>query len=192
MEPQRALDKGDPFARVAKAAAGQGLAANKAKDRTDGEHVAPAPDDAPALPTQWKGLGEPVAAWCFRDAAGRVLRWTLRLEKTTGEKDIRPATLWRDAAGKLAWCLKGEPGSRPLYGLERLASRIGAPVLLVEGEKAADAAGERFPEFVAMTWPGGSHAVSKADFSALGGRHVILWPDADEPGRKAPRRRPGP
>ena len=180
---------GDPFTRVAKAAAGQSPVAAKAKDRDKGDHLAPAPDDAPDLPAQWKGLGAPAKAWCYRDSAGRVLRWVLRFEKTTGgevEKDIRPATLWRDAAGKLAWRLASEPGSlRPLYGLDRLAARIGAPVLLAEGEKAAAAAGERFPEFVAMTWPGGSNAVSKADFSPLGGRHVLVWPDADEPGRKA-------
>ncbi|OYU68773.1 MAG: hypothetical protein CFE28_01430 [Alphaproteobacteria bacterium PA2] len=181
--------KGDPFARVAKAAAGQSPVAAKAKDRDKGDHLAPAPDDAPELPAQWKGLGAHAKAWCYRDSAGRVLRWVLRFEKTTGgevEKDIRPATLWRDAAGKLAWRLASEPGSlRPLYGLDKLASRIGAPVLLVEGEKAADAAGERFPEFLAMTWPGGSNAVGKADFGPLTGRHVLVWPDADEPGRKA-------
>jgi putative DNA primase/helicase len=152
----------------------------------DGEHVAPAPPSAPVLPAEWKGLGAPVAAWAYRDAAGQVLRWTLRFAKPDGEKDIRPATLWRDGPGKpLRWRLKGEPGPRPLYGLDRLAARPTAPVLVVEGEKTADAAGERFPAFVAITWPGGSNAVGKADFSALHGRHVIVWPDADDPGRKA-------
>ena len=59
------------------------------------------------------------------------------------------------------------------------------PVLIVEGEKAADAAADRLPGFVAMTWPGGAKAVSKADWSPLAGRRVVVWPDADEPGVKA-------
>jgi uncharacterized protein (DUF927 family) len=181
--------KADPFARVAEAAAGAAdsrPAAGKAAGRDAGEHVAPVPADAPSLQAEWKGLGAPAGAWEYRDAAGRTLRWTLRFAKADGEKDIRPATLWRDKPGApLRGRLKGEPDLRPLYGLDRLAARPGAPVLLVEGEKTADAAGERFPDFVALTWPGGSNAVGKADFSPLHGRRVIAWPDADDPGRKA-------
>lgn len=180
--------KGDPFARVAEAAAGAATsppAAGKAAGRDAGEHIAPVPEGAPALPAEWRELGAPVGAWAYRDAVGRVLRWTLRFAKADGEKDIRPATLWRDKAGKLRWRFAGEPGPRPLYGLDRLAARAAAPVLLVEGEKTADAASERFPEFVALTWPGGSNAVGKADFAGLQGRHVVVWPDADDPGRKA-------
>lgn len=179
----------DPFARVASAAADAATPANVGaggRARDPGQHVAPAPADAPSLPGEWKDLGAPVAAWCYRDGAGAVLRWTLRFLRADGEKDIRPATLWRvRPGGPLRWKLKGEPDLRPLYGLDRLAARPGAPVLLVEGEKAADAAGERFPEYVAMTWPGGSNAVGKADFAPLRGRRVTVWPDADEPGRKA-------
>ena len=192
--------KSDPFARIAEAAAeaaGSGPAPAKAQGRDDGQHVVPVPHDAPALPADWKGLGAAVGRWEYWDAQGRSLRWTLRFPKPLpgeealprdrwSDKDYRPATLWRDKPGKpLRWRLAGEPGPRPLYGLDRLAVRLSAPVLLVEGEKAADAAGARFPEFVAMTWPGGSNAVAKADFSPLQGRRVLVWPDADEPGRKA-------
>jgi hypothetical protein len=85
----------------------------------------------------------------------------------------------------LRWALKAEPGARPLYGLERLAARPSAPVLVTEGEKDADGAAGRFPEFVCVTWPGGSNAVGKADFAPLNGRDVVIWGDADDPGRKA-------
>ncbi|MBU2134695.1 MAG: hypothetical protein KKA45_00675, partial [Alphaproteobacteria bacterium] len=68
-----------------------------------------------------------------------------------GKKEIRPATLWRGGTGQpLRWKPKAEPGPRPLYGLDRLAARPAARVLLVEGEKAADAAGKRFPDLVVM------------------------------------------
>ena len=35
------------------------------------------------------------------------------------------------------------------------------------------------------TWPGGSKAVRKADWSSLKGKDIVIWPDADEPGYKA-------
>jgi putative DNA primase/helicase len=74
---------------------------------------------------------------------------------------------------------------RPLYGLDALADRPAAPVVLCEGEKAAEAAWDLMPDAVGLTWPGGSKATDKADFSPLEGRDVILWADADEPGREA-------
>lgn len=158
----------------------------KAVKSDAGELVSPAPDDAPPLPETWPKLGRPSHVWAYRDAQGRVLRYTLRWSVGDGEKTIRAATLWRDDRGRVRWALKAEPGSaRPLYRLDALAARPGAPVLVVEGEKDADGAAERFPGFVCMTWPGGSNAVGKADFLPLGGRSVVVWPDADEPGRKA-------
>jgi hypothetical protein len=58
-------------------------------------------------------------------------------------------------------------------------------VLLVEGEKAADAAARLFPDYVAIGWMGGAHADSGADLAPLVGRSVVVWPDADEKGRDA-------
>jgi hypothetical protein len=89
--------------------------------------------------------------------------------------------------GAERWRWKAFQDRRPLYGLNRLAQRPDAPVVVVEGEKTADAAQEHFPEHVAITWPGGTNAVRKADWSILNGRQVVIWPDADEPGRKASR-----
>ena len=63
-------------------------------------------------------------------------------------------------------------------------ARIEAPVLLVEGEKTADAAQELFADLVVVTSPGGSNAAGKADWSALKGRAVTIWPDADGAGAK--------
>ena len=54
--------------------------------------------------------------------------------------------------------------------------------VLVEGEKAADAAQRLFPDYVAMSWMGGANADADADLSPLVSRDVILWPDADQPG----------
>ena len=63
-----------------------------------------------------------------------------------------------------------------------LAARPDAPVLVCEGEKAADAARPLFPDYVCLSWPGGANAVDKAGWQALAARDVTLWPDLDEPG----------
>jgi putative DNA primase/helicase len=56
-------------------------------------------------------------------------------------------------------------------------------MLVVEGEKSADAANTLFPDWVAVTSQGGSKAVGKADWTSLRGRSVMIWPDHDDPGQ---------
>jgi uncharacterized protein (DUF927 family) len=102
-----------------------------------------------------------------------------------GEKQILPRTWCRDEGGTESWRWKGFSAPKPLYGLDRLTAHPGAPVLLVEGEKTADAGQRIFPDHVVVTWPGGSNAVEKADWLPLQGRDVTLWRDADAAGRIA-------
>ncbi|MBU1157698.1 MAG: DUF927 domain-containing protein [Proteobacteria bacterium] len=108
----------------------------------------------------------------------------LRFNKEDGCKETRPLVFCEGPDGQRQWRWQMFAAPRPLYGLERLRARIEAPVLLVEGEKAADAAQELFPELVVVTSPGGSNAASKADWSPLQGRLVTIWPDADGAGAK--------
>jgi DNA primase len=58
-------------------------------------------------------------------------------------------------------------------------------VLVVEGEKAADAARALFPDHVAVCWQGGAQAVVLADWQPMAGRYLTVWPDNDDAGRKA-------
>lgn len=95
-------------------------------------------------------------------------------------KRIRP--LWFDGT---EWKWAAPPALRPLYNLDSLSQRPDAPVLIVEGEKTADAAAKLFPSAVAITWPSGCKAINKADWSQLIGRNCTLWPDADAPGIQA-------
>jgi len=94
-------------------------------------------------------------------------------------KKIRP--LWWDGT---AWRWKALPAPRPLLNLDQLRANSGT-VLIVEGEKAADAAAKLYPKAVVTTWPSGCKAIDKADWLPLQGRRVILWPDADQPGQQA-------
>jgi len=98
-------------------------------------------------------------------------------------KEFRPLTLWRDSvSGRLEWRWESWPPKRPLYGLQELADRPVAPVVVCEGEKATDAARRLLPGFVVVTSPTGSKSADKADWSPLHGRDVVIWPDADLPG----------
>jgi 5S rRNA maturation endonuclease (ribonuclease M5) len=71
--------------------------------------------------------------------------------------------------------------------LDQLYKKPQATVLIVEGEKTADAAQNMFSkdEIVVVTWPGGSAATSKADWIPVAFRDIIIWPDNDTPGFKA-------
>lgn len=149
----------------------------------DGECVLPAPPDAPTPAMRHPDLGTPVRVWPYRDAAGGLLGMAARYEHN-GTKDIRYYTLWR-RDGRLKWRCKHWPKPKPLYGLDRLAARPGVPVVVCEGEKACDAAGELMPDHVAVCWPGGASSPQIARWDALVDRDVILWPDNDQPGWKA-------
>lgn len=75
----------------------------------------------------------------------------------------------------------------PLYGLPTILERDDKAVILVEGEKAADAVAAE--GLVAATLAGGAGQI---DFGLalepLRGRVVLLWPDNDEPGRELMKR----
>ncbi len=124
------------------------------------------------------------SAWTYRDATGMPTAWVVRFDHPGGKKDIMPIRMV-DSQPKWKGYTGNEP--RPLYNLHKLAQRPDAPVLVVEGEKTADAAQALFPGHVAITWMGGSGNVGKADWSPLLNRKspVVLWADADTPGRKA-------
>jgi hypothetical protein len=145
--------------------------------------VLPVPAGAPAPPTEQKQRGRPSRIETYRDTAGLLLGHVWRFDRGDGGKDFVWLTWCRHTdTGRERWRWKGFPQPRPLYGLDRLAARLDAPVVVCEGEKAADAAAELLPEFVAVTSPGGSKAAGKAGWGPLAGRRVVIWPDADAPG----------
>lgn len=141
-----------------------------------------APDDAPPPPERHPKLGKPTGCWIYRDAAGRVIGLANRFDTPDG-KQFRPLTCWRSIkGGKPVWRWEAWPAPRPLYGLDRLAAKPSAMVVICEGEKAADAAARLLPDAVTITSPNGSKSAEKAEWRPLAGRKVIIWPDADEAG----------
>lgn len=124
----------------------------------------------------------------YRSEAGEILQLVLRFDHPTEKKEIRPLRyLGRDDKGLKVHWLTAVEAPRPLYGLYELAERPSVPVLVVEGEKAAEAAKSLFPDYVAVTWMSGAPSVRRNDFQPLAGRDVVIWPDNDTPGRQAGR-----
>ena len=155
------------------------------KQENFGSHVLSVPPGAPPIPIHYgNGLGSPSLVSPYRNIDGSVQGYILRFDLGQGKKDIRPLTLWKDPTGRLIWKLRGFPQPHLLYQLDRLVTSSEAPVLVVEGEKSADAAQLLFPGFVVTTAMHGAKSVEKADLTPLFGRNLLIWPDNDEAGQK--------
>ena len=142
--------------------------------------IIPAPENAPEPPRAHVVRGLPEATWCYRDAAGATVGYVYRFGTSDGGKETLPLLWARNSeTGEHKWHWKAFPEPRPLYGLDRLAARPEATVLVVEGEKCADAGHAELPDLVVVSWPGGGKAVRKADWLVLTGRRVVLWADCD-------------
>ncbi len=141
--------------------------------------IMPVPAGADAATFDHPRHGKPSKTWAYLGGAGELLGYVARFDTAEG-KEILPRVF--TATG---WRWQGLPKPRPLYGLDRLAARPDAPVVVVEGERCADAAVTLCPNHVAVTWCGGVGAVEYADWAPLQGRQTLIWPDADDPGVKA-------
>ena len=145
--------------------------------------VTPVPEACADCACTHPRYGPPAARWTYFDGNGEVLGYVARYEPAGERKQIVPWTWDGERWGMGQW-----PSPRPLYGLQDLDARPDSAILVVEGEKAADAARRFATPYVVITWPAGAMATDKADWTPLTGRKVLLWPDADEPGKKAMQR----
>ncbi|MCA1500856.1 DUF927 domain-containing protein [Bradyrhizobium sp. NBAIM14] len=151
------------------------------KSRPEDIPIIPVPTGAPTPNFEHPRYGQPTSTWTYLDASGNTLGFVARFDVKDG-KQVLPLTFCRLKSGRNGWSWKSFRAPRPLYGLRELAERPDAGVLMVEGEKTADAARVLFPDATVVTWPGGASAVRKVDWSPLQGRRVVIWPDNDQPG----------
>lgn len=118
----------------------------------------------------------------YLDVKGELLFYIMRIDRGDGNKTFVPLSYWRNSG----WQKKMPPGKRSLYGLQLLAKHPKSTVIVVEGEKSADAGLKLSSnDYTFVTWPNGSSAYKQANWNVLAGRDVMLWPDADDPGIKA-------
>lgn len=143
--------------------------------------VIPAPNEAPEAIVN--RFGVPTYVFKYLGSDGGLIGYVLRYDLPEGKKTIKPL-FW---FGDRQWQWRGISGDnpRPIYGLDRLTERPTAPVLVVEGEKSADMGQQLLPEYVVVSWLGGTSMAKRVQWGALMGRKVTIWPDNDDPGRKA-------
>lgn len=146
--------------------------------------IVPVPADAPPPPVRHHRLGRPFARYCYVGPDGQPWMHVYRFETSDTGKTFLPCSFCQRKDGTRRWEWKNLPPPRPLYHLDRLSAAGTGPVVLCEGEKAADAAAALLPGWVATTTPGGAGSAGQADLAPLRDRHVVIWPDADEPGRR--------
>lgn len=168
-------------------------AAKTRAERAPWVPIVPVPADAPDYRTQWGhyARGVPPRHWEYRDRNGQLLGVVARFECSDGTKDVQPLTYCQRDDPKrgrsLAWRYKAFPEPRPLYGLWRLGTTAPARLIVVEGEKKADALYEALGrEIPVVSWPGGCNVVHLADWGTLQCvGSVLAWPDADAQRDKA-------
>jgi len=121
-----------------------------------------------------RGKRKIVNEYNYEDEQGKLLYQVMRFEP----KDFRQRR--PDGNDKWVWSLRGV--RRVLYRLpELLAANPAATVFIVEGEKDADALFKL--NLVATTNVGGAGKWRPEYSGFFGGRHVVILPDNDQPGR---------
>lgn len=135
-------------------------------------------DDGTRIPptlrpqNQYDNLGPPTATWDYHDATGALIACIYRYDPPGG-KQYRP---WDARTHAMRM-----PQPRPLYRLPAVIASDA--VVLVEGEKCADALAQR--GIVATTAMGGAGtAIDKTDWTPLAGKTVVVWPDHDAAGER--------
>ncbi|BET28523.1 hypothetical protein wCauATS_11920 [Wolbachia pipientis] len=117
-------------------------------------------------------LGQPTASWNYYDESDQVIATVYRYNTDSGKRYL-PFDVKRSSFTP--------PQIRPLYNISGIMKSD--KVILVEGEKCADALIEQ--GITATTAMLGANAqIEKTDWSPLKGKHVIIWPDNDEPGKQ--------
>jgi len=115
-------------------------------------------------------LGPVTAKWDYHSGDGTLLACVYRYDPPDG-KQFRP---WDVLVRKMK-----APNPRPLYN--QPAMRSAGEIILVEGEKAAEALiGKGICATTAMN--GASAPVEKTDWSPLAAKRVVIWPDKDAAG----------
>lgn len=112
----------------------------------------------------------PVTTYDYCDPAGKVYHRAFRQGSGPDKR------VWQD---------KGHKGQFYPYKIEDEPDWLDKPVIVAEGEKCADRLADL--GYAAVTWCGGTNAVTRTRWGALAGRTAILWRDNDEPGTKAMR-----
>ena len=172
----------DPFAPLSEAELSEGAQESAHDQRAHEARTICPPLDAElgALAAARLYGRKPDGLWRYATADDETAFYAARWNEPDGKKTFRPVSYCEGEGWRFcAW-----PDHRPPYRLPELAADAKAPVVICEGEKAADAAAAIFPQSIVTTSSGGAGAAAKTDWTPLAGRRVLIWPDNDAAGRK--------
>ena len=153
-----------------------GVSIQKEKPRFTPVHPVPSQVELSISTFTIDKLGEIAGKWKYLNKEGGLLGYVVRF---SNNKDYHTYQYCTDKK----WHAQGFEKPRPLYNMQNW--KRDTQIVVVEGEKAADAATKLCPWGIVVTWPGGSNAVKMADWKAIGRAPVIIWRDADEAGLRA-------
>lgn len=157
-----------------------GPIAKRMKGKKSAVQSVPAPSDCHLPPDMHPDLGAPSMTWEYKTAGGETAFLVYRFDTDKG-KETRPVS-YNPEKQDWQWKLPALPLA--LYNLDQITTETDKAIIVVEGEKAADAATSRFPDHISTTSASGSDNALKSDWRLLKGREVTLIPDADVPGTK--------
>ena len=150
---------------------------------SDWEHALTVPTDSP--PEHWEH-GEAHKIYKYADSAGRPIGVIMRWNLPNGKKMISQCSWMRHKkTDRCTWKWQAFNAPRPLYKCELLNKMPNADIIIVEGEKAADALAPILSEYIVLSWAGGSKAINQSDWELLNDRNVTIWGDNDDAGRTA-------
>lgn len=124
----------------------------------------------------------PSTYYKYTDELGTTAFYIVRWDYIEDGKEKKAPLPYVFDTEKGKWMSRGYKAPNPLYNLVELTSRPDVPVIVVEGEKTAEAAKGLFPDYVVTTSSGGCQGTKKTDWSVLQGRDVIISYDNDEAG----------
>ena len=139
---------------------------------------ASADDSGPIFPASVGKNTRFADGWCYQFADGTQALWIARYDCLEDRKTFRPFHYTPEG-----WRMGDPQGLLPMYNLPAVTNRPPRVVLIVEGEKTAEAAARIFPDVTPTTNAHGANSVQRTDWWPLKGRTVLIWGDHDPAGK---------
>lgn len=123
----------------------------------------------------------------YYSSKGIPIGCVVRCDKNVGGDKYKSFAMHSYDHIKQQWQSSWSGEGKPLYNLPEIVAKPDVPVLIVEGEKTAEAGKKLFPDYVVTTSCNGAVSPKKTNWSHLRSRDVIIAPDNDTGGAKYAR-----
>lgn len=124
--------------------------------------------------------GKPTRIWSYNDINGLPLQLVCRFDFPDGSKQVLPL-IYGTNGEKNDWRWQRVKKPCPIYNIDLIEKFPFASILIVEGEKTAEAGQLNLDpsKVIVTTWMGGANGIKDSDWSPLNGRFVLYCPDND-------------